>query len=66
MKDKFMHVTFNTLQISGEFSFLVTANGFAPCLTGGIRAQWNFRGAKLPGAWGRIGKEWVLHQEITY
>ena len=50
---------FGALQYSGEFSFLVTANEIEPCETGRMRAQWNFRGVQLPGAWGCIGKESV-------
>jgi len=59
MKAKFMHLCrsrFSALQYSGKFSFLVTANEIEACVTGRMRAQWNFRGVKLSGAWGRIGK----------
>ena len=52
-----MHVTINfgTLQYSGELSFLSTANEIEPCVTGHMRAQWNFRGVKLLGALEKSG-----------
>ena len=54
---------FSALQYSGEFSFLVTANEIKACVTlGHMRTQWNFRGVKLPGAWGRIGKSNIALQ----
>ena len=28
-----------------------------------MRAQWNFRGVKLPGTWGCIGKDWVVNRD---
>ena len=46
---------FNALQYSGEFSFQGTANEIEPCVTGHMRAQWNFRGVKLLGALEKSG-----------
>ena len=52
-----MHATINfgALQFSGELSFLVTAIEIEPCVTRGMRAQWNFRGVKLLDALEKSG-----------